>query len=718
MLKKSSIIAFCAVFAVVVLVLVLGTSRGDAAISLKKLKAETLWKTSGHADKEDEPFIHWNEAGSIPTTCAKCHSTPGFKDFLGADGSAPGVVDSTAPTGTTVECDVCHTDKEKGILREHPSVVFPSGAVVNDLGPEGLCMECHQGRASKLTIDTKIASAGVPDDDTSSTKLSFSDIHYYAASATQFGTVVKGGYEYANHEYDARFSHITGYNACITCHNPHSLQVNLKACNTCHTGITDPKDIRFIGSQVDYDGDGNIQEGMYYEIQHIMAKALDTIQRYALTVLNWPIGYDGSTYPYWFFDTNGNGTVDPDEANSANGYNAFSARLLKGAYNYQVAVKDPNNFVHNGKYIIELLYDSIEDLNQKLAVPTDLSLMNREDEGHFNGGSMPFRDWDSTGIVPSTCSRCHSATGLAYYLQNGTTQNEPSANGFLCTTCHTTPPVLRSVPLVIFPSGLSASLGDESDICMVCHQGREAKSTVDATINANPNGRFSFVNIHYFPAAATFFGTEVKGGYEFAGKVYAGRQPFANHGGRFNTCVECHMSAAVVEEEHNWTMRTHNVADPLKENCVPCHGQDVSQTFKGADADKFDFEEIRPASIPDYDADGNTKESLKDEIAGLEAALYAQIRLYTAASGSAVAYDLDTYPYWFKDLNNNGIVDPDEAVNSNRYSFDAKGLRAAYNYQMSRKDPHGFIHNARYIAQLLVDSIEHLGGDIRMYTWR
>ena len=29
-----------------------------------------------------------------------------------------------------------------------------------------------------------------------------------------------------------------------------------------------------------------------------------------------------------------------------------------------------------------------------------------------------------------------------------------------------------------------------------------------------------------------------------------------------------------------------------------------------------------------------------------------------------------------------------------------------------------FIHNARYVAQLLVDSIQDLGGNIAPYTWR
>ena len=724
MIKKPFVIVAALVLAVAGLFLVFSAATASAVTNPKVALAQRLWAMSGHGDKTAMPFNNWNDAGSIPTTCAKCHSTPGFLDFLGADGTQGGVVDNAAKTGTTVECLVCHVDKTSGVLRHNDSVLFPSGAVISGLGPEGLCMECHQGRASGSAIDTKIAGAALANDDLPSTKLSFTNIHYYASAATQMGTFVKGGYEYAGKTYDARFAHITGYNACNTCHDPHSLQVNIKGCNTCHVGIKDPKDIRMVGSQVDYDGDGDITEGMYYEIQHIMDKLYATIQRYARTVLAKPIGYDGATNPYWFFDTNGDGRIDSTENASTNAYNLFSARLLKAAYNYQVAVKDPNNFAHNGKYVIELLYDSIEDLNVKLAAPTDLTAMNRDDEAHFNGGSLPYRDWDTTAdhMVPSTCAKCHSATGLADYLasnQTGLTQSEPVADGMLCTTCHTAPPALRRAASIVFLSGVSVNLAsDGSNLCMVCHQGRAAKITVDQAIAAKPAGPFSVSNIHYFPEAAIFLGTEVQGGYEFPGKVYATRQPYTNHGGRFNTCVECHMSSAVTEEDHAWTMRRHNVAEPMKENCVPCHGEDISQPVKGANPETFDFEKIRPGNIPDYDADGNITESLKDEIAGLEIALDQQIKTYVlTTAGTAILFNFDD-AYYYKDLKGNGVLDASEIVSTNRYSGDASWLKATYNLRVSRLAQHGFIHNARYVAQLLVDSIGSLGGSVARYTWR
>jgi hypothetical protein len=761
---------------VVVLGLALGLTSASAGkqvkIQSKADHAQRLWSGSGHADKTAEAFTHWDEEGSIPTSCAKCHSTPGYKDYIGADGSAANVVNNPAPLGTTVECEACHADPENGVVHNHTSVIFPSKVEVKDLGPEALCMECHQGRASTIQVDDKIAASGVTDDDTPSSKLTFSNVHYYAAAATQFGTVAKGGYEYAGQSYDARFSHITGYNACQTCHNPHSLEVDLQACNTCHTGIKDPKNIRYLGSLVDYDGDGNATEGMYYEIATLKEILYEDLRVYARDVIGKPIVYDGATNPYFFYDKNDNGVADPDELDSANAYRSFSARSLRAAYNYQVAVKDPNSFAHGGKYIIELLYDSTMDLrsatgdemaassvtrpnpdrafqagwlNQPVngrdvlrrggqAVEADSAIesgnsiyrqseeggqgaIQRTDEGHFDGSSMAFRDWDADGAVPSTCAKCHSAEGLPYLLQNGKIDKAmPNANGFLCTTCHTSPPETRAAGPVKFPSGAVVDLGDASNLCLNCHQGRASKKSVDGAIAGGPPP-YRFTNIHYFAAAASYFGHEVQGGYEFDGKSYAGQNPYNSHVGMFTNCIECHFSTKSFNRKQDNSDDMFHEAAPSREDCSGCHGNDVSQPHP-ADPAQFEFEGIRPAHIPDYDADGNTSESLQAELDGLEDALYAQLQAYANSIGSPIAYNENAYPYFFSDLNGNGVVDPDEANSDNAYPFEAKSLRTAYNFQFSKKEPCGYIHNAVYLAQLLVDSIEHLGGNVKRYSWR
>ena len=715
MSKKSIFVSI--ILSAVVVAVISGTllSSNNSKPMTKASHAERLWKTSGHADSTAEAFVHWDEDGEIPTFCAKCHSTHGFLDFLGADGSTAGKVDSAAELGTTVECEVCHTDKDNGVVRNHASVKFPSGVIVEDLGPEALCMECHQGRESSVSVNKEINDAAVGDD-TISADLGFLNIHYYAAASSQFGTVVKGGYEYADKMYDARFSHVTGYNACITCHNSHSLEVDLDPCLTCHS-VNDPKDIRYYGSAMDYDGDGDISEGIYYEIQTYKPKLYTAIKRYAMDVLGEPIVYDSHSYPYFFNDLNANGMVDSNEANYGNRYQSFSPRLLRAAYNYQVSQKEPAGYAHGGKYFIQLLYDSIADLNTKLPNPVNMAGMYRTDEGHFDGSAEAWRHWDDDGEVSASCARCHSAEGLAYYVEHGENEAAHIANGMLCTTCHTSPPAIRKVSSVKFPSGEVLDIGDNSNICMVCHQGRSSRNTVnDATKKAGP---YTFINIHYYPAAAVLFGSEAKGGFEFWGKTYAGKKTWPNHLGKFDTCVECHMGTMSSNIPPSGPMKSHNVQKPNPADCVDCHGGDIAQTHPGADPKMFEFEGIRPATVPDYDGDGNTAESTKAELQGLEAALYAQIQAYGIKIGFPIIYNSHAYPYFFNDSNGNGLIDPGEAIYPNRYkSFNAPLLRTAYNYQMSKKDPNGFIHNSRYVAQLLVDSIEHIGGDVSPYTWR
>jgi len=555
MLKKPKIVGI--LFIITVFALVAASAQNNKmGILSKKSHAEKLWKTSGHADSGAEAFHHWDEDGEISTSCAKCHSTPGFQDFI-----ADGTVDGPASIGTTVECEVCHTNPDTGTLRDHTSVKFPSDITVENLGPEAICMECHQGRESTSRVNDHITAAAVADDDTISSSIRFRNIHYFAAAATQMGTVVKGGYEYSGKTYDARFSHVIGYNACITCHNPHSLEVETEACNTCHTAgkdprftgfynnVTDPKDIRYYGSFTDYDGDGNITEGIYYEIPRFQEKLSEALWKYG-NQNGKPIVYDSHTYPYFFNDTDGDGLADSSEANYGNQYRSWTARLLRAAFNYQFSQKDPAGYAHGGKYMIELLYDSIEDLNSKLDNPVSLSGMHRTDEGHFDGSAEAWRHWDEDGEVRSSCAKCHSAEGLAYYLENGENVAAEISNGMLCTTCHTSPPAVRTAGPVTFPSGAVYDLSDNSNLCITCHQGRASKFSIDSKITSSA-GPYTFTNIHYFPAGAVLLGTEVKGGYEFEGKSYVGRRNWPNHNGLFDTCVECHMGTKQSEKSHN-----------------------------------------------------------------------------------------------------------------------------------------------------------------------
>ena len=72
------------------------------------------WSGSGHADADAEAFVHWDEddPAEVPTCCAKCHSSGGYRDFLGVDGTDFGVVDNPAPIGTSPPITPSHPRSE------------------------------------------------------------------------------------------------------------------------------------------------------------------------------------------------------------------------------------------------------------------------------------------------------------------------------------------------------------------------------------------------------------------------------------------------------------------------------------------------------------------------------------------------------------------------------------------------------------------------------
>jgi hypothetical protein len=651
---------------------------------------ESQWVNSPHADSQAEAFNHWNEddPAQVPTNCAKCHSTPGYLDFLGEDGTPYGSVENAAPIGTVITCAACHNDTARAM----DSVVFPSGLEVTGLGAQARCMQCHQGRASTVDVNTAIEEAGLSDSpDQTSEDLGFVNIHYFAAAATRLGTEAKGGFEYEGKAYDPRFDHVENFDTCIGCHNQHTLEVRVDDCATCHTDVAavdDLKDVRMQGSMVDYDGDGNLEEGIYYEIEGLQDMLLQAIQAYGAEVAGAPITYDAQSYPYFFADANQNGQVDDGEQ----GYNAWTPRLLKAAYNYQTSIKDPGAFAHGGKYIIQLLYDSTEDLNGAISEPVDLSQAHRNDPGHFAASEEAWRHWDEDDppMVPGSCSKCHSAAGLPLYIQEGVSISQDVASGLNCATCHndlTTFTRYEDIE-VTFPSGATVAFQNtDANLCLNCHQGRESTVSVNQAIARADveddvvSDALSFRNPHYFAAGATLFGSEVEGAYQYDGKEYAGRN---QHVDPLSNCVQCH-------DTHALTVQV--------EDCSVCHA--------GVENIE-DLQDIRMEETPvDYDGDGNTDEGIAGEIDTMEQGLLAAIQAYASSTaGTPIVYDAASYPYFFADNNGNGDVDAEDGAYQ---SWTPRLLRTTYNYQWVAKDPGAFAHNGDYILQILYDSLEDLG---------
>jgi hypothetical protein len=216
-------------------------------------------------------------------------------------------------------------------------------------------------------VSVNAATAGL-DPDVVSSKLKFINVHYFAAGATLFGTAAKGAYEYEGQTYLGRFAHVSSFDTCTECHETHTGELQVNGCAGCH-GTKNPRYIRKTAK--DFDGNGNKTEGLSYEVTGVASILYGAIRDYAANVAGTPIVYDPTSNPYFFADANGNGQKDEGEA----GYAAWTPRLLRAAYNYQYAQKDPGAFAHNGKYVIQVMYDSIADLGTKVQV--DMSRMTR-----------------------------------------------------------------------------------------------------------------------------------------------------------------------------------------------------------------------------------------------------------------------------------------------------------------------------------------------------
>ncbi len=639
-------------------------------------------------------------------------------------------------------------------------MTLPSGKTLTGLGDESRCIVCHQGRESKLSMDTMITAAAVADADTVSTAIRFKNLHYFAAAASYYGREAGVAYEYTGKAYEKEFTHVQSFNQCMECHDPHSLKVRVNDCASCHDiapanlaagkyddAITDLYGARMKGTTSDFDGDGT-KEGIYFELVGMSDVLYKAIREYANDVSGKPLIYDGHTYPYWFEDK---GTIGTFEPGVDTGFASWTARLVKTAFNYQMWQKDPGAFAHNGKYLMELMYDGIEELDAHANVDVarsngytvDFADLVRNDSGHFDTSADAYTDWNATDVVSSSCVRCHSVAGFEFKLKYGidATIGQETIAGMSCESCHTVGadftddgtnvPALKtllnnklefSYPTTATSAeknakAQSAGAGDNSYLCMTCHLGRQSQLSVDAAIAAAAT-TLNFPHVHYFPAGAVQYGRWANVGYQYAAKTYAARW---NHTPGYDTSPTPNFAAT--------SNNTWNVAMASSGKCTFCHMNEGSHEFKPEVAHCDDCHTFTdPADIStinrlanfngNYDGDAATT-TLKQEIAAIAAKLYARIVVYAPTEGQGpIVLDAHTSPYWYKDNGKGGGIVGDgirQATETDRYTF-AKTpgnlVKACYNYLLFERDPGAWAHNSLYQIQLMIDSLENIGGDL------
>jgi hypothetical protein len=227
-------------------------------------------------------------------------------------------------------------------------------------------------------------------------------------------------------------------------------------------------------------------------------------------------------------------------------------------------------------------------------------------------------------------------------------------------------------------------------VCLFCHQGRESGLTVYSAIKSkvdpytNPNqvisaAGVSFINPHYLDGGSLLWS---RNAWEFFFNGVAQSYTAGNANHQQLNCMDCHMGEANAENTeggHTWK--------PRVETCQQCHGPITK------------FEDI--VASGDYDGNGTVGTTF-EEIGTIApdgssgTGLFGQ--LLTALQAKGIYYNPNSYPYFFT------------ATGGQFRAFTSNTLAASFNLAWSYKSGNCvYWHNAKYIVQVLQDSLRALG---------
>ncbi len=170
------------------------------------------------------------------------------------------------------------------------------------------------------------------------------------------------------------------------------------------------------------------------------------------------------------------------------------------------------------------------------------------------------------------CSRCHSGDGFITYIETAAADTTTSTKPITCEACHShgssdipsfqdddgNPVFVRTTEPVslIIDMGKTIDFGNESNLCVNCHQPRTAYPVPDT------DGNFTITNSHYGPhhgpQSTVLMGL---GMYAFSGSATIPGEGAHTHS--TVGCVTCHMD---MDEGK------HTFGEPYLDACTQCHG--------------------------------------------------------------------------------------------------------------------------------------------------
>lgn len=276
-------------------------------------------------------------------SCAQCHTSEGFVQYV----TGQEVTDIAYPSQPG--CFACHDPHTTGdfSVRTTAPVQLPAG-VTFDKGAGNLCANCHQGRRE---VSTQIKAGGLR---------SYFGPHHGPEADMFLGI---NGFELPGKSYGSSAHTYVVQDSCVECHlalpegryslspqvGGHSFylsgevhgatKVNVAACTSCHEGTGQDGEFFDIMAKADYDGDGTV-ENAQAEVEGLL---------------------------HLLVSPNGNGifqTIRPNPYNADGTFNStrgleFPYETVAAVWNYKFVEEDKSVGIHNTKYAVQLLMDTI-----------------------------------------------------------------------------------------------------------------------------------------------------------------------------------------------------------------------------------------------------------------------------------------------------------------------------------------------------------------------
>jgi hypothetical protein len=311
------------------------------------------WARSGHADylgagiggyvdrlnRNDNTVEQYNSTSN--NACVPCHTGEGYVAALAGEAPTAHFIPPTEKN--FLNCATCHDSAApaaKRHVRQIDNVVFPSGLSVTTGENSKICFTCHGGRTSKATVDNAVPSGGV---------YAFVDPHFLPAAAVLLGPLARGGYEYADRDYTNVLSVVHISASCVPCHMAAGPAENwnlgghaLAMTDGSAQNTTACSSIRCHGPVTSFDVRGTDTRG-----------TLDSLLALLDTALAAKGVVKASPFESPYFDNIAVMTAPPFP----------QAALLRATYNYKFVYGDPGAYVHNWWYAAQLLYDSLDELD-------------------------------------------------------------------------------------------------------------------------------------------------------------------------------------------------------------------------------------------------------------------------------------------------------------------------------------------------------------------